>query len=152
MDRVAHRSPSLDIKDVLAEDNNADIEPPVIIKAPQLDSPLAFTQEALKTWGRAHLDQSEQTHRFCAQLKEWKETKEDLRKILMKAYEEMRMLKEHVVSNDVTQEHLYALHIQVKHTATRVREASHNIDQLIGVALKQMTLNINAVHNFGTVL
>ena len=145
VDRVACQSPSPDIKDVLVEDNNADIEPPVIIKAPQLDGPLAFTQEALKTWGRAHLDQSEQTHHFHTQLKEWKEMKEDLWKILMRAYEEMRVLKEHVMSNDVTQEHLYALHIQVKCTATRVREASHNIDQLIGVALKQMTLNVVSI-------
>ena len=78
--------------------------------------------------------------------------KEDLQKILMKAYEETRALKEHVVSNNVTQEHLYTLHIQVKRTATRVREVSHNIDQLIGVALKQMTLNVDAVRDFGTVL
>ncbi len=71
---------------------------------------------------------------------------------MAQAYEDTRVLKEHVVSNDVSQEHIYALHVQVKRTATRVREASRNIDDLIAIALKQMTLNVNAVRDFGTVL
>ena len=72
--------------------------------------------------------------------------------ILGKAYEETQVLKEHVISNDVTQEHLYVLHIQVKCTALRVRDATCDVDQLIGVALKQMMLNVEVVCNFGTVL
>ncbi len=150
-DRVKRRSPSPDVKDAL-EDDDYEIEPPVLISFPQLDGPLAFTPEALKNWGRAHLDQSEQSTRFHAQLKEWKETKRELHKTLAQAYEDTRGLKEHVVSNDVTQEHLYTLHIQVKRTAKRVREASRNVDQLIDVAVKQMTLNVDAVRDFGTVL
>ncbi len=62
------------------------------------------------------------------------------------------MLKQHVVSNDVTQDHIYALHNQVKHTAKRVREASQGVDHLIDIALKQMTLNVDVVRDFGTVL
>ena len=61
------------------------------------------------------------------------------------AYEETRKLKEHVVSNEVTQEHLFALHMQVKCTAMHVREASQNVDQLISIAMKQMTLNVDAI-------
>ena len=71
--------------------------------------------------------------------------KQELHETLVQAYEDTRGLKEHVVSNDVTQEHLYALHIQVKHTAKWVREASRNVDQLINIAVKQMMLNVDAV-------
>ncbi len=62
------------------------------------------------------------------------------------------MLKQHVMSNDVTQDHIYALHCQVKHTAKHVRKASHGMDQLIEIALKQMMLNVDMVRDFGTVL
>ena len=62
------------------------------------------------------------------------------------------MLKQHVMSNDVTQDHIYALHNQVKHTAKRVHEASQGVDHLIDIALKQMTLNVDVVRDFGTVL
>src|SRR5258705_493181 len=75
-----------------------------------------------------------------------------LRNILKKAYQDTRLLKEHVVSNKVMQDHLYTLHNQVKRTAKQVREASHGVDQLIGTALKQMTLNIDAIRDFGTLL
>ncbi len=143
-DRVKRRSLSPDVKDAL-EDDNYEIEPLVLISFPQLDGPLAFTPEALKNWGHAHLDQSEQSTCFHAQLKEWKEMKQELHETLVQAYEDTRGLKEHVVSNDVTQEHLYALHIQVKHTAKWVREASRNVDQLINIAVKQMMLNVDAV-------
>ncbi len=51
-----------------------------------------------------------------------------------------------------TQEHLYMLHIQVKHMALWVRDATCDVDQLISVALKQMMLNVEVVCNFGTVL
>ena len=152
-DRVPRRSPSPDVKEALADDDDrTDLEPPVLIKVPQLDGPLAFTPEALRTWGRAHLDQSDRTTQFREQLIEWKNTKVELRQTLAQAYEDTRVLKEHVVSNDVSQEHIYALHVQVKRTATRVREASRNIDDLIAIALKQMTLNVDAVRDFGTVL
>ena len=50
--------------------------------------------------------------------------KAELHKVLTKAYKDTQVLKEHVVINEVTQEHLYALHNQVKHTATHVQEAS----------------------------
>ena len=82
---------------------------------PAYSSLLAFTPEALRNWGQAHENHSEQTLQFHTQLHEWKCTKQDLCTILGKAYEETQVLKEHVISNDVTQEHLYMLHIQVKH-------------------------------------
>src|SRR5258708_28552726 len=152
-DRVPCRSPSPDVKEALAnDDDRTDLEPPVLIKAPQLDGPLAFTPEVLRTWGRAHLDQSDRTTQFLKQLIEWKNTKVELRQTLAHAYEDMHVLKEHVLSNNISQEHIYALHVQVKRTATRVRESSRNIDDLIAIALKQMTLNVNAVRDFGTVL
>src|SRR5258707_1993871 len=44
------------------------------------------------------------------------------------------------------------LHIQVKHMALWVRDATCDVDQLISVALKQMMLNVEVVCNFGTVL
>ncbi len=66
--------------------------------------------------------------------------------------EETRKLKEHIVSNEVTQEHLFVLHMQVKHTATCMREVSQNVNQLISIAMKQMMLNVDAVQDFGTVL
>ena len=33
-----------------------------------------------------------------------------------------------------------------------VHDASLDIDHLIEIAIKQMTLNVDAVHNFGTIL
>ena len=119
---------------------------------PAYSSLLAFTPEALRNWGQAHENHSEQTLQFHTQLHEWKCTKQDLCTILGKAYEETQVLKEHVISNDVTQEHLYMLHIQVKRTALQVRDMTHDIDQLISVTLKQMTLNVEVVRDFGTVL
>ncbi len=71
---------------------------------------------------------------------------------MAQAYKDTCELKEYVISNEVTQEHLYALHMQVKHTAKRVRMASQNIDLLISIALKQMTLNVDTVRDFSTVL
>ena len=67
-------------------------------------------------------------------------------------YEETSMLKQHVVSNDVTQDHIYALHDQVKHTVKCIHEASQGMDHLIDIALKQMMLNVDMVRDFGTVL
>ena len=62
------------------------------------------------------------------------------------------MLKQHVMSNDMTQDHIYVLHCQVKHTVKCVHEASHGVDQLIKIVLKQMMLNVDVVRDFGTVL
>ncbi|SRR5258708_4096677 len=151
-DRVAHRSPSPDIKEAFKVEDEVEMELPVLIDVPMLGGPLAFTLEVLRNLGQAHLDHSEQTIQYHTQLNEWKHTKQDLHTILGKAYEEMQVLKEHIISNDVTQEHLYALHIQVKCSAMWVRDVTHNVGQLIGIALKQMTLNVEAVHNFGTIL
>ncbi len=150
--RVPCRSPSPDIREALRKEETVEEEEPILLQVPQLNGPLAFTPAALKNWGQAHEDHSAQATQFREQLKEWKHTKEDLRKIMNQAYEETRELKEHVISNEVTQEHLFALHMQVKCTATCVREASQNVDQLISIAMKQMTLNVDAIRDFGTVL
>ncbi len=114
------RSPSPDIRDVLVDDGSDKVEPPVLINMPQLSGALAFTLEALRSWGHAHMDHSEQTIQFWTQLRKWKSTKQELHKVLSKAYEDTCLLKEHVVSNEVTQEHLYVLHIQVKWTAKQI--------------------------------
>ena len=95
---------------------------------------------------------SKQTKHFRDQLREWKKTKVKLQKVLSQAYEETSMLKQHVMSNDITQDHIYVLHNQVKHTAKHVCEASQGMDHLIDIALKQMMLNVNMVRDFGTVL
>ena len=159
--RKRHRSRSPEdsaqspgLMDVWEEEEESDIEdiPPVLINVPMLNGPLAFTEDALKVWGRAHIDNTERAVQFRHQLKEWKTTKHELRKVLTQAYEETRRLNQFVVSNVVTQDHIYSLHLQVKRTATRVREASKDIDQIISVALKQMALNVEAIKDFGTVL
>ena len=67
-------------------------------------------------------------------------------------YEETRVLKQHVVSNEVTQDHLYSLHNQVKHTTQQVCDALQDVDQLIEITIKQMSLNVDAVRDFGTIL
>jgi len=118
VERVPHRSPSPDIREVLLEEDDEINKELVLIRIPQLNAPLAFTPAALRNWGRAHEDQSVQAIQFHKQLKEWKNTKQDLQKIMAQAYEDTRELKEYVVLNEVTQEHLYALHMQVKCTAT----------------------------------
>ena len=120
----SHCSPSPDIRDDLEESDGNDEEPPILIQIPQLNGPLAFTRDALQNWGGAHLDHSEQSTQFRSQLCEWKTTKVELHKILAKVYKDTRVLKEHVVTNQVTQEHMYMLHIQVKRTAKQIREVS----------------------------
>ncbi len=84
--------------------------------------------------------------------REWKKTKVELQKVLSQVYEETSMLKQHVMSNDVTQDHIYVLHDQVKHTAKCVHEASQGMDHLIDIAIKQMMLNVDVVRDFRTVL
>ena len=130
--------------------NELELDLPVMLKTPL--GPLAFTPEALKSWGHAHLDNSKRTEHFHDQLREWKKTKVKLQKVLSQAYEETSMLKQHVVSNDMTQDHIYALHNQVKHTAKCICEASQGMDHLIDIVLKQMMLNVDVVRDFGTVL
>ncbi len=133
-------------------DDELDKDFPLMIKTPQLEGPLAFTPEALKVWGQVHIDNSERSLHFHDQLREWKKTKVELQKVLSQAYKETSKLKQHVISNEVTQDHIYVLHNQVKHTAKRVHKVSQGIDQLIDIALKQMMLNIDAVRDFSTVL
>ena len=140
------------MREVFEEDDDYENNSPVLLSVPQLEGPIVFTKEALKNWGWAHIDNSEQSVQFCIQLQEWKDTKVKLHNILEKAYQDTRLLKEHVVSNKVMQDHLYMLHNQVKQTAKQVQEASHRVDQLIGTALKQMMLNVNAIRDFGTLL
>ena len=102
-----------------SSDNYKD-KSPVLLKVPQLEGPLTFMKEALKSWGQAHIDNSEQSIQFHIQLQEWKNIKIELHNIFEKAYQDTQLLKEHVVSNKVTQDHLYTLHNQVKHMAKQV--------------------------------
>src|SRR5258708_4720125 len=127
------RSLSPDMREVFEEDEDYENNSPVLLSVPQLEGPIAFTKEALKNWGQAHIDNSEQSVQFHIQLQEWKDTKVKLQNILEKAYQDTRLLKEHVVSNEVMQDHLYALHNQVKCTAKQVQEASCRVNRLIGV-------------------
>src|SRR5258708_39137474 len=122
------RSLSPDMREVFEEDDDYENSSPILLSVPQLEGPIAFTKEALKNWGQAHIDNSEQSVQFCIQLREWKDTKVKLRNILEKAYQDTQLLKEHVVSNEVTQDHLYTLHNQVKCTAKKVQQASHRVD------------------------
>ena len=101
---------------------------PIWLRTPLLDGPLAFTPEALVHWGHASTNRSEHTMQFKTQLREWRNTKIELQNVLSHAYEETRPLKQHVMSNEVTQDHLYALHNQVKHTMQWVHDASQDID------------------------
>jgi len=50
-DRVAHCSPSPDIKEVFDVEEEVEMEPLIIIDAPMLGSSLVFTLEALRNWG-----------------------------------------------------------------------------------------------------
>ena len=56
-----HCTPSPDIKEFLEDEESDGDEPPILINVPQLSGPLAFSKEALQTWGHAHLDHSEQS-------------------------------------------------------------------------------------------
>jgi len=125
---------------------------PIWLRTPLLDGPLAFTPEALVHWGHANTDRSEHTIQFKTQLCEWRNTKIELQNVLSSAYEETHVLKQHVMSNKVTQDHLYSLHNQVKHTVQQVHDASQDVNQLIEIAIKQMSLNVDAVRDFGTIL
>ena len=76
------------MRDVFEEDDDYENNSPVLLCVPQLEGPIAFMKEALKNWGRAHIDNSEQSVQFCIQLWEWKSTKIELRNILKKAYQD----------------------------------------------------------------
>ncbi len=66
------------MRDVFEEDDDYESNSPVLLSVPQLEGPFAFTKEALKNWGRAHIDNSEQSVQFRIQLQEWKDTKVEL--------------------------------------------------------------------------
>src|SRR6266436_7951313 len=117
---------------------------PIWLRTPLLDGPLAFTPEALVHWGHANTDRSEHTVQFKTQLHEWRKTKIELQNVLLRTYEETHVLKQHVMSNKVTQDHLYSLHNQVKHTVQQVRDALQDVDRLIEITIKQMSLNVDA--------
>src|SRR5258708_5290784 len=125
---------------------------PIWLRTPLLDGPLVFTPEALVHWRHANTNRSEHTVQLKTQLCEWRNTKIKLQNVLSCAYEETRVLKQHVVSNKVTQDHLYSLHNQVKCTTQQVHDASQDVNRLIEITIKQMSLNINAVQDFGTIL
>ncbi len=147
------QSMSPDILEMLAKDEeDEDVEPPILLNVPQLPGPLAFSEEALNTWGHAHIDNSEQSIHFHTQLREWKHTMSELRVVLAKAYEETHLLTQYVISNEVSKDHIHTLHMQIKRTAFKVFEASQDVDNLITIALKQMILNVAAVWDFGMVL
>ncbi len=76
------------MRDVFEEDDDYESNSPVLLSVPQLEGPIAFTKEALKNWGWAHIDNSEQSVQFHIQLWEWKSTKIELQNILEKAYQD----------------------------------------------------------------
>src|SRR5258708_16082081 len=146
---ISMHSPSPDEKSPTGGEDNLEKSLPIWLHTPLLEGLLAFTPEALKTWGHTNVDHSEHTIQFRIQLQEWNNTKIELQNVLSCPYEETHSLKQYVVSNEVTQDHLYVLHNQVKHTAQHVREALLNIDCLIRIAIKQMMLNVDAIRDFG---
>ena len=86
------RSPSLDLHDEWEEVGDLKEELPVLLKVPLLDGPLAFTQDALKSWGHTHVDNTECSIQFHKQLHKWKSTKQELHDVLIKAYDDTRLL------------------------------------------------------------
>ena len=49
------------MRDVFEEDDDYESNSPVLLSVPQLEGPIAFMKEALKNWGWAHIDNSEQS-------------------------------------------------------------------------------------------
>ncbi len=76
------------MRDVFEEDDDYESNSPVLLSVPQLEGSIAFMKEALKNWGQAHIDNSEQSVQFHIQLQEWKSTKIELQNILKKAYQD----------------------------------------------------------------
>ena len=77
MDFKKHRSPSLSqeqsespgLLDVWEDEESKEEElPPFLLNVPLLEGPLAFKPAALKSWGRAHIDNSERSIQFRTQL------------------------------------------------------------------------------------
>ncbi len=56
------------MREVFKEDDDYKNNSPVLLSVPQLEGPIAFTKEALKNWGQAHIDNSEQSVQFHIQL------------------------------------------------------------------------------------
>ena len=81
------------MREVFKEDDDYKDKSPVLLEVPQIEGPLTFMKEALKSWGWAHIDNSEQSIQFHIQLQEWKNTKIKLCNILEKAYQEHGFLK-----------------------------------------------------------
>ena len=150
----SRRSPSPDIKEFLElkDDSSDDDDEPFLLKVPLLDGPLQIEKSALKGWTKAHYDYLEQAKYYHMQVKEWKKTKVELNHLMAQAYEETKTLQEYVVENDVTRDHIRSLHHQVKRSCKKSRSASDQVDELIELAKKQMTLNVDAIKDFGTVL
>lgn len=136
----------------LKDDSSDDDDEPFLLKVPLLDGPLQIEKSALKGWTKAHYDYSEQAKYYHMQVKEWKKTKVELNHLMAQAYEETKTLQEYVVENDVTRDHIRSLHHQVKRSCKKSRSASDQVDELIELAKKQMTLNVDAIKDFGTVL
>ena len=86
------------------------------------------------------------------QVKEWKKMKVELNYLMVQAYEETKTLQEYIVKNDVTRDHIHSLHHQVKHSCKKSQSVSDQVDELIKLTKKQMTLNVDAIKDFGTVL
>ncbi len=76
------------MREVFEEDDDYENNSPVLLSVPQLEGPIAFMKEALKNWGQAHIDNSEQSVQFRIQLREWKDAKVKLCNILEKAYQD----------------------------------------------------------------
>ena len=154
---VSRRSPSPDLKDFFDEFESINLaeesdDYPVPLLVPQLDKPVFFTKDALKTWGRAHVDYTQEGLRYQRQVSEWKRTRKELYNFIAHAYKETRLLKQHLIGNDVSQDHLYAVHEQIKSTAKALRKGSLSVADLMKVAETQMTVNVEAVRDFGTLL
>ena len=106
----------------------------------------------MKSWGRAHVDYTQQGMRYQNQVVKWKRTKKELYHFIAIAYNDTRNLKEHLVANDVSQDHLYSVHEQIKCTAKHLRKSSLSVQDLMKVAENQMTVNVEAIKDFGTLL
>ena len=58
------QSPSPDVREVFEEDEAYENDLPILLKVPQLEGPIVFMKEALKSWGKVHEDNTEQSIQF----------------------------------------------------------------------------------------
>src|SRR5258708_31112929 len=72
------------MRDVFEEDDDYESNSPVLLSVPQLEGPIAFTKEALKNWGWAHIDNSEQSVQFRISCKNGKITRSNCEKFSKK--------------------------------------------------------------------